>query len=99
MNDKSVESLLFKFLKNNKKWMFGNFILILFNYPFEIVVLSYLSGQIFSRINNLKKNWDTMKKLLIYLLVAYIILELTVSLNDYYYGIITPKLETYVRIL
>ena len=97
MNDKSVESLLYKFLKNNKKWMFGNFILILFNYPFEIVVLSYLSGQIFSRINNLKKNWDTMKKLLIYLLVAYIILELTVSLNDYYYGIMTPKLETYVR--
>lgn len=97
MNKKSVESLLIDFLKDNKKWMIGNFILILFNYPFEIVVLSYLSGQIFSRINNLKKNWNTMKKLLVYLLVAYIILELTVSLNDYYHGIMTPKLETHIR--
>lgn len=73
---------IYDFLKRHRGWSVANFILILFNYPLEIVLISFLSGQIFSNINNLKKNSHHLKWLFFYIILAYFILEMSITIKD-----------------
>ena len=73
---------IYDFLKRHRGWSVANIILILFNYPLEIVLISFLSGQIFSNINNLKKNSNHLKWLFFYIIIAYFILEMSITIKD-----------------
>lgn len=94
----NLHSFCFKFLKKNPKWSVANFFLILLNYPLEIVLISYLSGQIFSRINNLKQSYNSIFLLFILIFITYIVLEASISIKDKVDEIYFPKMEREVRL-
>ena len=90
-------SLFIEFFSNNKLTFIVNLILILFNYPLEIIVLSFLSSKIFVKFTNLKGNWDQIVWLVLLTLGSYVALELSISLKDYLDSSYIPKFEEFVR--
>lgn len=92
-----ILKLYLEFMKENKGTMFANLLLILFNYPFEIIILSYLSSQIFVNLNNIGQNWDKLLKLMVIFVMCYMILEVSISLKDYNDSNTIPKFESFVR--
>ena len=94
----NINSNLIEFLKKNPKWIIYNIILILLNYPLEIVVISYLSGQIFSKINNLSKNFNSLKILFFQIIIIYLILEFSITIKDRIDITYYPKLERELRL-
>jgi len=94
----NLHSFCFKFLKKNPKWSVANFFLILLNYPLEIVVISYLSGQIFSRINNIKQTYNSIFYLFILILLTYFVLESSLTIKDKVDEKYFPKMEREVRL-
>lgn len=94
----NLHSFCFKFLKKNPKWSVANFFLILLNYPLEIVVISFLSGQIFSRINNIKQSYNSIFFLFILIFITYFILESSITIKDKVDEKYFPKMEREVRL-
>lgn len=94
----NLHSFCFKFLKRNPKWSVANFFLILLNYPLEIVVISYLSGQIFSRINNIKTTYNSVFFLFILIFITYFVLETSITIKDKVDEKYFPKMEREVRL-
>ena len=88
----------FNFQKENLTWPITNILFIFINYPLEIIIFSYLFGQVFSLTQNIDKNFNKIIKLIGYIIGAYIFLELFNLFKDridaYYY----PKLEHNIRL-
>lgn len=91
------KTLFIEYFSKHKLTLIANIILILFNYPLEIIVLSYLSSQLFVKFNDLKSNWNHIIKLMLMLIGTYMILELSISLKDYLDGKHIPDFEEFIR--
>lgn len=92
-----IESILFEFLKENKSWFVTNMIFILINYPFEIIILSYISSKILIEIVNIKNNWHMLKIHIILFILFYVILEIFAYFKEQNDSRMVPKFESYVR--
>lgn len=89
--------LYWDFFKQNKSALLANILLIFFNYPFEIILLSYLTSQIFINLNNIDQNWNTVLIYIAIFIACYIVLEFSITLKDYNDSKTIPKLESFVR--
>lgn len=85
------------FCRKNKKWVATSFILLMINFPIEIILLSYLSGQIFINMANLKNNYARFIKLVLFFFLSYFLIELTIVIRDYYDAVKVPELEKEIR--
>ena len=94
----NLHSYCFQFVKNNRSWSVSNFFLILLNYPLEMVVISYLSGQIFTRLPNIKTKYNSLLFLFILIFIAYIVIEASITIKDRIDVKYFPKLEREVRL-
>lgn len=88
----------FNFLKKNKLWSISSLILFILNYPLEIISLSVLISLIFTKINNLEKNFKTICILIAILIVVFLFLESTVYLKDRIDAHYFPKMEREIRL-
>lgn len=86
-----------EFLKKNPKWVWTSFFLLTISFPIELIVLSYLSGQIFIAMANLKSNYVRVIKLTIFFFLAYFVIEIANVLRDNYDAIKVPELEKEIR--
>lgn len=94
----NLHTYCFKFMGKNPKWSVAQFFLMLLNNPLEIVVISFLSGQIFSRINNINRDYKKIIFLFILTCVIYIILESSIGVKDKVEAKYFPKLEREIRL-
>jgi len=89
--------LFLEFANENKMAIFLNLILILINYPLEIIVLSSLTSRILASSTDIERRWKSLIVLLMALIGCYVILEFSSSLKDYNDSRIVPKFESFVR--
>jgi len=94
----NLHKFCFDFVKKNPKWSLSNIILTIIYYPVEIIIISYLSGQIFSRINNLDKTFRSVSFLFLMIFIAYVIIESTIAIRDRVDLIYYPRMEREVRL-
>ena len=94
----NLHTYCFKFVRKNPKWSVANFFLILLNYPLEIVIISFLSGQIFSRINNINKDYKKIVFLFVLTFIIYVVLESSIGIKDKVDVKYFPKLEREIRL-
>jgi len=93
-----LQDLLYNFLLQNKKWVGTRFFLTLLNFPLEAIVISKLSGKIFTELATMsKKNYSNIKNIAWYIVFIYAFLEISMSINDFYETKFWPKLDTYLR--
>lgn len=90
-------SYIFEFLSKNPKWVWISFLLLTINFPIELILLSWLSGQIFVSMANMKSNFTRVVKLTAYFFLAYFVIEISNVLRDNYDAIKVPELEKDIR--
>jgi ABC-type multidrug transport system fused ATPase/permease subunit len=83
------------FFIQNKNIVIINAILTILIYPLELVLLSYLSGNIFYSIKN--QNTKDFIKIFVLFAIAFIIISVLFWLSEKLDAIIIPKLQTSIR--
>lgn len=94
----NLHTFCFDFIKKNKSWSIANFFLTILNYPLELIVISYLSGQIFSRINNIDKKLNSITFLFILIVITYLVIETLNMTKDLVDAKYYPMMEREVRL-
>jgi len=93
-----LQELLYDFLNQNKKWVGTRFLLTLLNFPLEAIVISKLTGKIFTELATInKKNYSNIKNVALYIVFIYAFLEISMSINDFYETKFWPRLDTHLR--
>lgn len=85
------------FLGKNPKWVWVSFFLLMINFPIELILLSWLSGQIFVSMANMKNNYTRVVKLTVFFFLAYFVIEISNVIRDRYDAIKVPELEKEIR--
>lgn len=91
------KELVLSFLWQHPGWVATNTALMAINFPIELILLSYLSGQIVLMMVNIKKNYNKMIRLIMYFFLAYFIIEISLVGRDSYDAIMIPELERMIR--
>lgn len=92
-----IHKIIVRFAGERKKWVGTNFLLMIIHFPLELIVLSYLSGKIFSMMSNMKMNQHKVVKTTLYFFLIYFIIELSIVVRDIYDSYIVPHLEREIR--
>jgi len=93
----NLHTFCFDFLKKNKSWSGINFSLSILNYPLELIVVSFLTGQIIYRMNNIDTKFNSTIFLLVLLAITFLLIETINYLKDRIDCIYRPKMEREVR--
>ena len=91
-----IINLLKEFLKQHKIYLFIYFFLVIFNYPFENIVVPRIYSSFFSEVNSRSKN-SIYYTYLIYLVTALIIVNIAGFFVNKIETHLLPKLESYLN--
>lgn len=94
---KDIHQIVVDFANKRKSWVCSNIFLMVVHFPLELIVLSYLSGKIFTMMANMKMNYDKVVKFTIYFFLIYFMIELCIVGRDIYDSYIVPHLEREIR--
>lgn len=92
-----INKVIIDFANQRKKWVGANIFLMIIHFPLELIVLSYLSGKIFSMMANMKMNYVKVVRYTIYFFLIYFTIELCIVVRDIYDSLIVPHLEREIR--
>lgn len=92
-----IHRIIVKFADKRRTWVGANFLLMIVHFPLELIVLSYLSGKIFSMMSNMKMNYKRVVQFTIYFFFIYFLIELSIVVRDIYDSYIVPHLEREIR--
>lgn len=91
-----IINLLKEFLKQHKIYLFIYFFLVIFNYPFENIVVPRIYSSFFNTVNSRSKN-SVYYKYLIYLVTALTIVNIAGFFVNKIETHLLPKLESYLN--
>jgi len=94
----NLHTFCFDFLKAHKTWSVANFGLSILNYPLELIVISFLTGQLVTRLNNIDTKYNSICFLIIVIAITFAIIESTNYLKDRVDTIYKPIMEREVRL-
>lgn len=89
-----IKEVYIEFFKKNKKYLLY-YISILIYLPLKQVGLPHIYGKIISSLN--KQDFSNAKKLFIYLLIIWIIIQVCMLIEKYGTIIVNPRLEVFVE--
>lgn len=87
--------VFYRFFEKNRGIVSAHIILTLVSFPLEILVLSYISGIIFKRLED--KNFKRLFLVLIVFFVFFLFIEFCHFLQEYMSSLIIPRLDTFTR--
>lgn len=91
------QTILTDFLSQHPGWVATTFLLMMVNFPIELILLSYLSGRIFVSMAHMDRNYRRTIKLIVYFFLAYFVIEVSLVLRDNYDAYMIPELEREIR--
>lgn len=89
--------IMMGFANKNKAWMSISTGLMILNFPIELILLSYLSGRIFVNMAEIKTQYATAVRLIMYFFLAYFVIETSLAIRDHYDARMIPELEKEIR--
>ena len=89
-----IKEVYFEFYKKNKRYLLF-YIVILIYLPLKQVGLPHIYGKIISALN--KNDLSGAKRLFMYLLIAWIIIQFCMIIEKYGNIIVNPQLEVFVE--
>lgn len=92
-----INKVIVNFANQRKLWVGTNLFLMIIHFPLELIVLSYLSGKIFSMMANMKMNYVRVVRFTMYFFLIYFTIELCIVARDIYDSWIVPYLEREIR--
>lgn len=93
----TIHNLIVEFANQRKAWVGTNVFLMIVHFPLELIVLSYISGKIFSMMSNMKMNYTRVVKFTMAFFLIYFTIELCIAARDVYDSYIVPELEREIR--
>lgn len=90
-----MPSLFSQFYGKNRFIVSAHIVLILITFPIEIGLLSYISGQVFQKIQN--KQYRAFFLVLLVFFGIFLFIQVLYFLQDYINGLIIPRLDTFTR--
>lgn len=92
-----IHQIVVDFASKRRAWVSANFFLMIIHFPLELILLSYLSGKIFSMMANMKMNYDRVVKFTLLFFLIYFTIEMCMMVRDIYDSYIVPHLEREIR--
>lgn len=93
----AFQNIVFGFVSQHKAWVATNFGLMIVHFPIELIVLSYLSGQIFIKMSTMRTNTEGVVRLSLLFFLCYFIIEVFAAIRDTYDSYVVPQLEKQIR--
>jgi len=97
MSGTHFREIISSYVWANPRWMLTSIVLMIINFPLEIILLSFLSGRIFLLMGDIKNNYARIIRLVMYFFIAYFVIELSLVIRDGYDAIKVPELEKQIR--
>lgn len=92
-----IHHIVVDFANKRRVWVGANFFLMIIHFPLELILLSYLSGKIFSMMANMRMNYNKVVRFTLYFFLIYFTIELCIVARDVYDSYIVPHLEREIR--
>jgi len=92
-----LHKIMMGFCSNHLGWVSTSVLLMILNFPIELILLSYLSGRIFVNMADIGTKYARVVKLIIYFFLAYFVIEISLAIREYYDAHTVPELEKEVR--
>lgn len=92
-----LKSIIISFMKKNQWWVWITLGSMVVNFPIELILLSYLSGKIFTKMSDMKKNYASVIRLVMLFLFSYFLLEICIIVRDRCDASFIPGLEKEIR--
>lgn len=92
-----IHNIIVNFAKQRKMWVGTCFTLMIVHFPLELIVLSYLSGKIFTLLTKVKTKQRQVIVFTMSFFCVYFFIELTIIIRDSYDSFIVPHLEREIR--
>lgn len=92
-----INNIIINFAKERKIWVGTCFMLMIIHFPLELIVLSYLSGKIFTLLTKVKTKQRQVIVFTMSFFCIYFFIELTIVIRDCYDSFIVPHLEREIR--
>lgn len=92
-----IHKVILDFANQRRTWVGVNIFLMIIHFPLELIVLSFLSGKIFSMMANMKMNYVRVVRFTMYFFLIYFTIELCIVARDVYDSFIVPHLEREIR--
>jgi len=93
----NLHNYCFDFQKKNLKWPIVNIIFIFVYFPLEMIIFSVLFGKMFSMINNIEKNYNSICLIIGLIIAGYIFLELLSLYKERLENTYYQKLDHHIR--
>lgn len=92
-----IHKIIIEFCNQRKIWVGSNALLMIVHFPLELIVLSYLSGKIFTLMADMKTHYHKVVRFTMFFFVIYFLIELCIVARDIYDSYIVPHLEREIR--
>jgi ATP-binding cassette subfamily B protein/ATP-binding cassette subfamily B multidrug efflux pump len=92
-----LHKIMMGFCSKHVGWVSTSALLMILNFPIELILLSYLSGRIFVNMADIGTKYARVVKLIIYFFLAYFVIELSLAIREYYDAQTVQELEKEVR--
>lgn len=92
-----IHNIVIGFCNQRKAWVGTNALLMIVHFPLELIVLSYLSGKIFTLMADMKIHYHQVVRFTMYFFLIYFTIELCIVARDIYDSYIVPHLEREIR--
>jgi len=92
-----LNKIIVQFANKNKTWIGTNLGLMIVHFPLELIVLSYLSGKIFTNMADMKTNYNKVVRFTVYFFLAYFSIEMCIIIRETYDSYFVPYLEKELR--
>jgi len=99
MGGKSLKGITLSFMKQNQWWVWLTFVCVMISFPIELILLSYISGKIFTSMSDMKKKKQSARivRLVLLFVLVYFILETTIIIRDRCDASFIPDLDREIR--
>ena len=91
------KDILVDFFKTNKRLLIFYLAGILILYPLEAIVVPKLYGDMFSILSNKNKNFKLIIRYFVYIVIAWLFIQLSYTFTSYNESNIAPKLNEFTR--